>query len=59
MKMVQEEHMMLGAGDREREREKLRHGPSPGLNQNGQQWRQAEDGLPVPAQSAPDSSLFQ
>lgn len=59
MKMVQEEHMMLGAGDQERERERLRHGPSPGLDQNGQRWRQAEDGLPVPAQSAPDSSLFQ
>ena len=44
MKMVQEEHMMLGAGDQERERERLRHGPSPGLDQNGQRWRQAEDG---------------
>lgn len=44
MKVVRGEHVILGAGDRERER--LRHGPSPGLDQNGWQWQQAEDRLP-------------
>lgn len=35
MKMVQGEHVMLGAGDQERERERLRRGSSPDLDQNG------------------------
>lgn len=57
MKVVRGEHVILGAGDRERER--LRHGPSPGWTRMaGSGSRQRIDSR-VPAQSAPDSSLFQ
>lgn len=43
MKVVRGEHVILGAGDREREIETR---SQPRLDQNGWQWQQAEDRLP-------------